>query len=108
MLGGGGKKPTIASHARSIDFVEKPTQIGCKPKFPCNICKGDHLTHLFPSLPEARRLWSLSARSFDSEFSEVFSQSIHPVVEKGVMPMQSLADPTPLLGGDVPLYHVVS
>jgi hypothetical protein len=36
-----------ASHARGIDIVEKPRHIGCEPKFPCNICKGDHLTHLY-------------------------------------------------------------
>jgi hypothetical protein len=48
-------------------------------------------------------LWSLSASSSDSESSEVSSQSIQPVVdESGHVPMQSLADPTPLLGGDVP------
>jgi hypothetical protein len=54
------------------------------------------------------RLWSLSASSSDSESSEVSSQSIQPLVEKVVMPMQSSTDPTPLLGGEVPLDHVVS
>jgi hypothetical protein len=38
----------------------------------------------------------------------VVSQPIQPLVEKVVMLMQSLADPTPLLGGEVPLEHVVS
>jgi hypothetical protein len=30
------------------------------------------------------------------------------LVDEVVMPMQSSVDPTPLLGGDVPLDHVVS
>jgi hypothetical protein len=102
------KQPTTASHAGGIDSIEKPRQIGHKPKFPCNICKGDHLTHLCPGLLEAQILWSLSASSSDSESSEVSSQSIHPLVDEVVMSMQSSADPTPLLGGDVPSDHVVS
>jgi hypothetical protein len=48
----GDVQPTTASHVGGIDSVEKPRWIGCKPKFPCNICKGDHLTHLCPGLPE--------------------------------------------------------
>jgi hypothetical protein len=98
-------KLATSIHARGIDFVEKPRRIGRKPKFPCKLCKGDHLTHLCLGLPEVQRLWSLSTSSSDSEVS---SQSIQPLVEKLVMPMQSSADPTPLLGGEVPLDHVVS
>jgi hypothetical protein len=63
------KKPTTASHARGIDSVEKPRWIGHKPKFPCNLCKGYHLTHLFLGLLEAGILWPLSASSSDFESS---------------------------------------
>ena len=59
-------QPNTAIHVGGIDSIEKPRYIGCKPKFPCNLCKGDHLPHLCPSLPKARRLWSLSAISSDS------------------------------------------
>jgi hypothetical protein len=52
-------------------------------------------------------LWSLSARSSDSESVKVSSQYIQPLVEKVVMSMQSLADPTLILGGEVPLDLVV-
>jgi hypothetical protein len=93
----GDVQPTTASHAGSIDSIEKPRRIGCKPKFPCNLCKGDHLTHLCPGILEVQILWSLSARSSDSESSQVSSQSIQPLVEKVVMSMQSSDDPTPLL-----------
>jgi hypothetical protein len=103
----GDVKPTTASHAVGIHYVEKPIWIGCKPKFPCKICKGDHLTHLCPDIPEVQILWSLSARSFDYESSEVSSQPIQQLVEKAVMTIQSSVDPTPLLGGEVPLNHVV-
>jgi hypothetical protein len=90
-------KPSTASHAGGIDFVKKPRRIGCKPKFPYKLCKGDHLTHLCPGIPEVQRLWSLSARSYDYKSSEVSSQPIQPLVEKVVMPIQSLTDPTLLL-----------
>jgi hypothetical protein len=49
----GDKKPTTAIHVGGIDSIEKPRWIGRKTKFPCKICKGDHLTHLFLGLPEA-------------------------------------------------------
>jgi hypothetical protein len=104
----GDVQPTTASHVGGMGFVEKPIQIGRKPKFPCNICKGDHLTHLCPGIAEVQRLWSLSASSSNSESSEVSLQPIQPLVEKVVMLMQSSFDPTPLLGGEVPLHHVVS
>jgi hypothetical protein len=48
----GDVQPATASHDGGIDSVEKPRRIRSKPKFPCNICKGDHLTHLCPGLPE--------------------------------------------------------
>jgi hypothetical protein len=99
---------TTASHVGGINSVEKPRRIGRKPKFPCKICKGNHLTHLCHGIPEVQRLWSLSASSSDSESSWVSSQSIQPLVEKVVMPMQSSADTTPLLRGEVPLDLVVS
>jgi hypothetical protein len=104
----GDVQPTIASHAGGINFVEKPRQIEHKTKFPCNLCKGDHLTHLCPGIPEVQRLWSLSTRSSDSKSFEDSSQSIPPSVEKVVMLMKSMANPTPLLGGEIPLDLVVS
>jgi hypothetical protein len=104
----GDVKPTTSIHAGGIDSIEKPIRIGRKPKFPCKLCKGDHLTHLCLGIQEIQILWSLSAISFDFESFEVSSQPIQPVVEKVVMMRQSSVDPTPLLGGDVPVDHVVS
>jgi hypothetical protein len=62
-----------ASHAGDIYFFEKPREIGCKPKFSCKLCKGDHFTHLCLGILEVQRLWSLSASSSDSESVEVSS-----------------------------------
>jgi hypothetical protein len=104
----GDLKPTIASHARGINYVEKHRRIRHNPKFPSKICKRDQLTHLCPGLPEAQRLWSLSAISFDFDSSKVSLHSIQPLVDEVVMLMQSLTDPTPPLGGDAPSNHVVS
>jgi hypothetical protein len=59
----GSMSPAVASHAGGIDTVENPRCIGRnhpKPKFPCNVCKGDHLTHLCPAISMVQRTWSLS------------------------------------------------
>jgi hypothetical protein len=104
----GDVQPATASHDGGIVSFEKPRWIGHKPKFPCKLCKGDHLTHLFPGIREVQRLWSLSARSSDFESSQVSSHPIQSLVEKVVTPKQSLADPTSLLGDEVRLDHVVS
>jgi hypothetical protein len=103
----GDVKPTTASHARGINSVEKPRRIGRKPKFPCKLCKGDHLTHLCLGITKPQILWS-PTRSSDSESFQVSSHYIQPLVVKVVMSMQSSVDPAPLLGGEVPLDHVVS
>jgi hypothetical protein len=49
----------------------------------------------------------MSPKSFDCESSSISPQSIHLLVDEVVMPMQYSANPTPLLGGDTPLDHVV-
>jgi hypothetical protein len=101
-------QPTTSSHAGGINSIEKPRRIGHNPKFPCKLCKGYHLTHLFPRLPEVRRLWSMYASSSNYESSEVSSQPIHLLVDEVVMSLQSSANPTPILRGDMPVDHVVS
>lgn len=66
-LGHGGMEPTIAdqvggisvataSHASSTNTIQKPKKIGCKLKFPCKLCKGDHLTYLCLVLPNVGRV----------------------------------------------------
>jgi hypothetical protein len=94
------KQLATTSHVGGIDSIEKPIWIVCKPKFPCNIFKGNHLAHVFPILPEEQILWSLSTRSSDSKSFEVSSQSIHPLVDEVVVSMKYSANPTLILGGD--------
>ena len=40
-----------------VDNVEKTNHSKHKPKFPCKICEGDHLTYKCPSIEEVRRVW---------------------------------------------------
>jgi hypothetical protein len=103
-----GNPPATASHVGGIDTIEKPRQIGHKPKFPCNICKGDHLTHLCPAIVMVRRAWSLSEGPSSSESSSVSQQPIQSLVDEVVMSMQYSVDTTLILGGDASLDHVVS
>jgi hypothetical protein len=77
-----------------------------KPKFPCKICKGYHLTHMCPTIPEVQRVWSLYQGSFSLEPPLVSQQPIQPLVDEVVEPMQYLVNPTLLLEGDVSTDHV--
>jgi hypothetical protein len=103
----GGNPPTNASHARGIDSAEKTRRIGCKPKPPYKICKGDHLTHLCPTIPEIQQVWSLFECPSNLESTLVSQQSIQPLVNEVIDSMQSLTDPTLLLGDDVSNDNVV-
>jgi hypothetical protein len=44
----GGNQPSTNNHDGSVDDIDKSTNTRCKPKFPCRICKGDHLLKNFP------------------------------------------------------------
>ena len=49
----GGKISTSVGHVESkqlataihVDTIEKTGRLKCKLKFPCKLCKADHLTH---------------------------------------------------------------
>jgi hypothetical protein len=58
----GRNQPTIVHHVGSVDDVGKPTNTGRKPKFPCRICKGDHLLRDFPGLPKVLEVWSMGSQ----------------------------------------------
>jgi hypothetical protein len=55
----GGNQPTTMV---SVDNVKKTTNIGRKPKFPCRICKGDHLLKHFPGIPKVLEVWSMGSQ----------------------------------------------
>jgi hypothetical protein len=46
----------------SVDNVENPTNIGCKLKFPCRICKGDHLLNHFLGIPKVLEVCSMGSQ----------------------------------------------
>jgi hypothetical protein len=54
----GSDEPTNFNHARSVDNVDKSIKTYRKPKFPCRICKGDHLLKDFLSIPKVVEVWS--------------------------------------------------
>jgi hypothetical protein len=52
-----GKQPVTVTRVGSVDDV-KITQATCKPKYPCGICKGNHLLKDFPGLSKVIEAWS--------------------------------------------------
>jgi hypothetical protein len=58
----GGNQPVTVNHAGSVDDIDKPTKTTRKPKFPCRICKGDHLLKDFPGLPKILEVWSMGSQ----------------------------------------------
>jgi hypothetical protein len=120
--------PATTSHVGGINSVEKPRQIGCKTKFPCNLFKGDHLTHPCPRILVVRRLLSLYDIPSSLESSLVSQQPIQSLIDqvvvlmqysinatlflesdestKVVTLMQSSVDPTLLLGSDLSFDYV--
>ena len=53
----GDSPPTTASHVGRMDVDKKPRHKRFKPNFHCNLCKGDHITHLFSGILVVQRLW---------------------------------------------------
>ena len=49
---GRDKQSTNVIHVVHIDTNEMSKHIGYNHNFPCNICKGYHLTHMFPAIIE--------------------------------------------------------
>jgi hypothetical protein len=104
----GSMSSATASYARGIDTIDKPRRIGNKTKFLCRLCKRDHLTRLCPVIAVLRKVRSLSSVPSGFESYLVSQHSNPSLVDKTVMPMQSSADTTPILGSDASLNHVVS
>ena len=82
-----GKYSSNASHFENGDTIEKPTQIGCKPKFFCNICKGCHLTQLCTTIGEVQRVCYESRGYYSPEQPMISQQPIQPLVDQVVEPM---------------------
>jgi hypothetical protein len=52
-----GKQPVTVNRVGSVDDV-KITQTTRKPKYPCRLCKGNHLLKDCPGLPKVIEVWS--------------------------------------------------
>jgi hypothetical protein len=64
-----GKDPVTVNRAGSFDDA-KITQTTCKPKYPCKLCKGNHLLKDFPGLSKVIEAWSMQLRQPMSSTSE--------------------------------------
>jgi hypothetical protein len=58
----GGNPPTTFNRTRSVDDIDKPTNTTHKSKFPCMICKDDHLLRDFPGLTKILEVWSTGSQ----------------------------------------------
>jgi hypothetical protein len=54
----GSNQLVIVNHVGNIDEVHKLTDTNHKPKFPCRLCKGDHLLRDCPGLTKVLEVWS--------------------------------------------------
>jgi hypothetical protein len=89
-------------------MIEKPRHIRRNPKFLCRLCKGDHLTRLFPTTSLVKEAWSFPGGPSGSKSSLVSQHSNPSLVDTLVMSMKYSADTPLLLGGDASLDLVVS
>jgi hypothetical protein len=80
-----GKQPVTVNRARSVDDV-KITQKTHKPKYPCRICKDNHLLKDCPGLSKVIEAWSTHPRQPTSLASEQHAtdppSTSHDTVEK--------------------------
>ena len=85
----GGQFPSSSHHARctqpftasldgSTNSIENPIKIGHKIKFPCDLCKGDHLIHISLGILEVLKVWSSSQGSSSLNPSIVSQQPMSP------------------------------
>jgi hypothetical protein len=57
----GRNQPVTVNQAGSVDDGDKPTKTTHKPKYPCRICKGDHILRDFPGLSKVLEAWSMGS-----------------------------------------------
>jgi hypothetical protein len=77
----GSNQPVTVNQAGNIDEVHKPIKTTRKPKFPCRICKGDHLLKDFPGIPKVLDMWSMSSKQLVSSTSAGHAGDNHQLVK---------------------------
>jgi hypothetical protein len=82
-------------------MIEKPRCIRHKPKFLCILCKGYHLTRMFPAIVMVQEAQSFSNIPSGSK-SYLVSQDSNPsLVDTTVISMPSSVDTTLVFGSDI-------
>jgi hypothetical protein len=71
----GSKKLVIVNSTRSVDVVNKIKMKNPKPKFPCNLCKGDHFLRDCPGLTQVLEMWSSMSLASISHVDDTSSTS---------------------------------
>jgi hypothetical protein len=71
----GSKKPVIVNSTGSVDEVNKIKMKNPKPKFPCNLCKGDHFLRDCPDLTQVLEMWSSTSSASVSHVDDTPSTS---------------------------------
>jgi hypothetical protein len=62
----GSDQITYGHHSGSVYGVIKSNKKNRKPKFPCRLCKGDHLLMDCPGIPKVIEVWSQVSSQFAS------------------------------------------
>jgi hypothetical protein len=69
------QQPATVNSTGSVDEVNKIKMKNLKPKFPCSLCKGDHLLRDFPGIPKVLEMWSLVSSAYARHVGDVPSTS---------------------------------
>jgi hypothetical protein len=57
-------------HVESVDNVDKSTMTHCNTKFPCRICKGDHLLKDCTGISQVVEVWSRGSQPASSTVAD--------------------------------------
>jgi hypothetical protein len=68
----GSKQPVTVNSTGSVDKIKRNNP---KPKFPCNLCKGDHFLRDCPGLTQALEMWSSTSSASVSHVDDTPSTS---------------------------------
>jgi hypothetical protein len=69
------KKPVTVNSTGSVDEVNNIKMKNPKPKFPCNLCKGDHFLRDCPSLTQVLEMWSSTSSTSVGHVDDTSSTS---------------------------------
>jgi hypothetical protein len=71
----GSKELVTVNSTGSVDEINKIKMKNPKPKFPCNLCKGDHFLRDCPGLNQVLEMWSSTSSASVSHVNDTPSTS---------------------------------